>query len=303
MRGLIVLLVAAALLAPIAGCDMPSSAVDSTFRVVAAENFWGSIARQLGGTKVTVTSIISNPATDPHDYEPTPNDARAVATATYVIENGIGYDPWAAKLVAANPDKHRRTLDVGDLLGLKQGDNPHQWYSPSSVQKVIDRITADYTAIDPADAAYFDQQRTAFTTQALATYNSLIGQIKKDYTGVPVGASESIVAPLAQGLGLNLITPPAFLNAISEGSDPSAQDKATCDQQIKEHQIAVYIYNGQNATPDVQAQVREAKNAGIPAVTITETLAPASATFQDWQSAQLRALAGALAQARAGATP
>src|SRR5579883_2239095 len=260
MRKLILLFATVALSALLAGCGSASSVAAGGIKVVAAENFWGSIARQLGGTKVSVTSIISNPATDPHDYEPTPNDGRAVATATYVIENGIGYDPWAAKLVAANPDKSRRTLDVGDLLGLKEGDNPHQWYAPSSVQKVIDRITADYKAIDPGDAAYFDQQRSDFTTQALAGYNSLIAQIRKDYAGVPVGASESIFTPLAQGLGLNLITPASFLNAISEGSDPSAQDKATCDQQIKNHQIRVYVYNGQNATPDVRTQVEEAKN-------------------------------------------
>ena len=296
MRRLLVLLSAGVLLLLAAGCGS-SSAAAGGIKVVAAENFWGSIARQLGGTKVTVTSIITNPATDPHDYEPTPKDGRAVATAKYVIENGIGYDPWAAKLVAANPDKSRLLLDVGNLVGLKQGDNPHQWYSPGSVQKVIDQITADYKQIDPADAAYFDQQRTAFTTQALATYTSLIAQIKKDDAGMPVGASESIFAPLAQGLGLNLITPPSFLNAISEGSDPTAQDKATCDQQIKGHQIAVYVYNSQNATPDVQAQVRAAKAAGIPVTTITETLTPAGASFPDWQVRQLDALEDALARA------
>jgi zinc/manganese transport system substrate-binding protein len=302
MRRVLALLCLGALPLLATGCGSSSTATGG-ITVVAAENFWGSIARQLGGAKATVTSIITNPATDPHEYEPTPKDGRAVATAKYVIENGVGYDPWAAKLVGANPSSGRRLLDVGSFLGLKEGDNPHQWYSPASVRKVIDQITADFKAIDPNDAAYFDQQRSDFTTQALATYNSLIAQIQKTYPGVPVGASESIFAPLAQGLGLNLITPASFLNAISEGSDPTAQDKATCDQQIKGHQIKVYVYNSQNATPDVQAQVDEAKAAGIPIVTITETLSPATASFQDWQSAQLRALSDALAKAQAGATP
>ncbi|MBV9730786.1 MAG: zinc ABC transporter substrate-binding protein, partial [Pseudonocardiales bacterium] len=91
---------------------------------MAAENFWGSIATQVGGEHVTVNSIITNPDTDPHSYEPTPADGRALATAQYVIENGIGYDPWAAKLVDANPAPARLVLNVGDLVGVKEGGNP-----------------------------------------------------------------------------------------------------------------------------------------------------------------------------------
>src|ERR1700757_4823553 len=106
--------------------------------VVAAENFWGSIAAQLGGSRVQVTSVITSPATDPHDYEPTAVDARTLAGAQMVIVNGIGYDPWAPKLLAANPVDGRLVLTVGDLVGIKPGGNPHRWYSPTDVQRVID---------------------------------------------------------------------------------------------------------------------------------------------------------------------
>src|SRR6266571_9479179 len=144
--------------------------------VVATENFWGGIARQLGGTHITETSIINNPNTDPHDYEPTAADARTIASARLVIVNGIGYDPWAPKLLAANPVQGRRTLTVGSVLGLKAGDNPHQWYSAAHVRQVIDAIVSDYKQSDPAEAAYFDQQKTAFETRSLASYNQLIAQ-------------------------------------------------------------------------------------------------------------------------------
>lgn len=266
-------------------------------RVVAAENFWGSIATQLGGNRVAVISIIANPNTDPHDYEPTPADARTIASAQLVIVNGIGYDPWAPKLVAANSTNGRIVLNVGNVVGVKDGGNPHRWYSPSDVHKVIDQITADYKRLDPAGAAYYDAQRTAYDTKSLAAYTQLITTIKAKYSGTPVGASESIFVPMAQALGLDLITPPGFLNAISQGTDLTASDKATADAQIKNKQIKVYIYNSQNATPDVQAQVNAAKAEGIPVVAVTETLAPASATFQDWQVAQLRDLQAALAKA------
>ena len=266
--------------------------------VVAAENFWGSVAMQLGGAHVTEVSIITNPDTDPHSYEVTPNDAKRVSRAQLFIQNGVGYDTsWAPGLVKANPAPGREVLTVGDVLGLKDGDNPHQWYSHDSVYKIIDAIVAEYKKLDPADAGYFDTQKQTFETTTLATYNQLESDIKAKYSGVPIGASESIVSPLADALGLKMLTPYSFLKDISEGTDPSVADKTTVDGQLKGKQIKVYVYNSQNSTPDITAQVDEAKAAGIPVTTVTETLAPASATFQDWMVGELQGLKAALAQA------
>jgi zinc/manganese transport system substrate-binding protein len=281
----------------LAGCGSTPTAHGSGISVVAAENFWGSIAGQLGGSKVHVESVIASPATDPHDYEPTAADARAIAGARLVIENGIGYDPWVAKLVAANPVSGRTVLDVGALLGLEPGDNPHRWYSPSDVQRVIGEIAHDYSKLDPKDAAYFARQQSRFESTGLARYKQLISTIRRKYHGVPVGASESIFAPLAQALGLKLLTPPSFLKAIGEGTEPTAADKTAIDRQIADRQIKVWVFNSQNSTPDVKRLTDAARRQGIPVATITETLAPASATFQAWQSHQLQALAAALAQA------
>jgi zinc/manganese transport system substrate-binding protein len=290
----------------VAGCATTPSTVTggsvpagggTVVSVVAAENFWGSLAQQLGGAHARVTSIISNPNADPHDYEPTAADARTINAARLVVINGVGYDAWATKLTQANPSTTRTTLTVGDLVGAKDGDNPHRWYNPADVRTVIDAITADYQKIDPADGGYFTAQHNTVINTNLKAYFDLISQIKASYAATPVGASESIFAMLAPALGLNLLTPPAFLRAISEGTDPSAADKATIDAQIHNKQIKVYVYNSQNATPDVQAQVNAAKAAGIPVTTITETLIPAGASFQDWQVTQLTALKQALAQA------
>jgi zinc/manganese transport system substrate-binding protein len=266
-------------------------------QVVAAENFWGSIAAQLGGDRVRVTSVITSPATDPHAYEPTAADARTIAGAQLVIVNGIGYDPWAPKLIAANPVTGRIVLTVGDLVGIKPGGNPHRWYSPSDVQKMIGEIVRDYSKLDSKDAGYFRQQRARFEARGLAQYTRLIATIKRTYHGVPVGASESIFAPLAQALGLRLLTPPSFLKAISEGTEPTAADKTTIDRQIARRQVRVWVYNSQNSTPDVKRITDAARTRGIPVTTITETLTPPSASFQTWQSHQLEALAAALAKA------
>jgi zinc/manganese transport system substrate-binding protein len=295
------LLVAVALAAlaiiPAAGHARVDAGTGGALEVVAAENFWGSIASQLGGSHVHVVSVITSPATDPHDYEPTAIDARTMAGARMVIVNGIGYDPWADKLIAANPVHGRVVLDVGDQVGIKPGGNPHRWYSPSNVQQVIAAIVRDFTQLDPKGARYFKQQKTSFETRGLAQYKRLLAAIKRKYHGIPVGASESIFSPLAQALGLRLLTPASFLKAISEGTEPTAADKSRIDSQIAHRQIKVWVFNSQNSTPDVKRITDAAIKKGIPVTTITETLTPATATFQAWQSHQLQTLADAVHRA------
>ena len=284
-----------------AGCggrsQSASVAPGGVLQVVAAENFWGSIASQLGGSRVHVTSVIASPATDPHDYEPTATDARTMAGAQMAILNGIGYDPWAQKLLDANPVPGRIVLNIGGLVGIKRGGNPHRWYSPLDVQRTIDAIVGDYNKLDPKNGGYFARQKARFETSGLAEYKRLIATIKRKYHGVPVGASESIFAPLAHALGLRLVTPPTFLKAISEGTEPTAADKTTVDRQIADGLIKVWVYNSQNSTPDVKRITEAARKRGIPVTTITETLVPPSAGFQEWQSHQLEALSAALSQA------
>jgi zinc/manganese transport system substrate-binding protein len=295
---------AAGVISGTTGCgatsDSPAQGAASTSRtihVVAAENFWGSIASQLGGSHVRVRSIIDNPDADPHEYEPTAADGRAIATADVLLVNGVGYDTWATKLADANPASNRIVLDVGQLVGVPDGGNPHRWYNPDDVSKVIDQLARDYSKADPADAGAFEAQRTTFENRTLADYWKIIADIRSRYSGTPVGASESIFAMVAPALGLDLLTPPAFLKAVSEGTDPTAADKATVDQQISQKKIKVYVYNPQNATPDVQNQVNAAVAAGVPVTTLTETMVPAATTWQEWQARQLLALRDALAKA------
>ncbi len=285
------------LLTTLTACGTTAPESSGTVQVVAAENFWGSIASQVGGSHVHVTSIITDPNADPHDYPPTSDDAKKIADAKYVIFNGAGYDPWVDNLLKANPVSERKELNVGELNGTKEGDNPHMWYNPDYVTAVANKIRDDLKIIDPTNAKAFDQSAQAFLTTGLQRYHDLITAIKTKYQGTPVGATESIFAYLAPALGLNLITPESYLKAVSEGTDISAADKVTVEQQIKQKRIKVLIYNSQNSAPDIQALIDTAKAGQIPVATITETLTPATATFQDWQSAQLEGIQTALAQA------
>jgi zinc/manganese transport system substrate-binding protein len=276
------------------GCGTPASSTSgTTLQVVAGQNFWGSIAAQLGGTHVSVTSIVTNPNADPHEYQSSTKDARAFATANYVILNGAGYDDWASKLLAGNPNQGRKVFTITDLLHKKAGDNPHFWYNPDWVDQVADKITADYEALDPAGSSYFSQQRTAFRT-ALQPYHDRIAKIGSSFSGVPVGATESIFVYLASALGLNLISPPEFMKAVSEGNDPPAQTVAEFHDLVAGKKIKVLVYNVQTSTNITEDLKRLATNNGLPVVGVSETLQPVDATFQEWQEAQLLTLQNAL---------
>jgi len=158
-----------------AGCGRSGPAVASSsgagavkLQVVAAENFWGSIAAQLAGSRASVRSIIVNPGADPHTYQPSAGDARAMVGANVALVNGLGYDSWASQLLQASPQPGRIVIDAGHALGLPNGSNPHRWYYPQDVRTIVSRITASYQKLDPADAAYFAAQKQSFETRALA---------------------------------------------------------------------------------------------------------------------------------------
>jgi zinc/manganese transport system substrate-binding protein len=277
-----------------AGCAASGGDVGGRLRVVAAENFWGSIASQLGGSRVDVQSIIVNPNTDPHSYQPSARDARVMAGAALAIVNGIGYDNWATSLLQASPAAGRVVLNVGGILGLREGDNPHRWYFPANVRSVIGQIVAGYEKLDPNDSGYFAQRRHIFETTDLARYDQLRREIRSSYAGVPVGYSESIFQGLGEDLDLKLLTPYGFAKAIAEGTDVTAQDKQTVDEQAAARKIKVWVFNSQNVTPDVERVNEIARARGVPIATVTETLSPASASFEQWQVTQLERLRQAL---------
>jgi zinc/manganese transport system substrate-binding protein len=261
--------------------------------VVAAENFWGSLAAQLGGSKVSVQSVVTDPRADPHEYESSPGDARAFAEAGLVILNGAGYDNWGQKLLDASAAGRRQVLNVAAFLGKKVGDNPHFWYEPGYVVRVADQITADYIAIDAADAPYFAQNRSAFA-QAMEPYQAEISVIKQRFGGTPIGATEDVFVYMASALSLRLITPPAFMLAVAEGNDPPASAVVAFQNQISGNQIKALVYNAQTVTAVTTNMKAMAYAHGIPNVGVSELVQPDGQRFQDWQVAQLKSLEAAL---------
>jgi zinc/manganese transport system substrate-binding protein len=268
------------------------SAAFGLIRVVASTSAWGSLAAQVGGGLVEVTSIVANPDIDPHEYEPTADDARTISTAQYVVFNGVGYDEWARNIVDSNNDKHQVVLDIGALTDAERGDNPHRWYFPEDVRTVVDRFVDDFKRIDPAHASDFDQRKADFEAQQFKRYTDLIASIRQAHAGDPVGATESLFAGIAAATRLNVLTPNSFVTAISEGVDPSVQDTSRVEAQLASKVVRAFVVNPQNATRDVTNLVDEAKAKGIPVVEFTESLV--GPTFIDWQVTQLQRLAAAL---------
>jgi zinc/manganese transport system substrate-binding protein len=243
---------------------------------------------------VTVTSILSDPNADPHEYQPTANDAKSYQTAKLVVENGLGYDDFSDKIIATLPVKPT-VLNVGAALGLQVGANPHVWYSPTYVDRIVQAITANLKDVNPGAASYFDSQTTSFMNGALAAYHASLQQLQTQFKGAPVASTESIFVYMAQAADLNLVSPPSFMDAVAEGNDPTAQDLAAFQNLITNHQIKVLVYNTQTVTSVTEQLKAMATANNIPIVGVSETMPLDVQTFQGWQANQLQDLIKALA--------
>lgn len=287
------LLVVTTLAACVAG--PAASSAPGVVNVVAAENFYGDVVRQLGGSHVSVTSIIANPNVDPHEYESNPQTAIEVSNAQLVIENGLGYDAWMDRLLAGSPNSNRVLLVAGQIANHKLPDNPHVWYGLDNMPAIAQAITNALKQLDSKDAAYFDSNLATFV-QSLTPLEQKIAAIKAKYAGTPVALTETIYLYQSIPEGLNVLTPFEFMKAIAEGNDPPADTVATVNNQVNNRQAKILIYNEQTITPITTNLQNQAKQHNIPVVPVTETM-PQGKTYQTWMSTQLDALQQALQQA------
>ena len=268
----------------------------SQIQVVAAENFWGSLVSQLGGTHVQVLSIVTDPNADPHEYESNQADARAIANARYVVINGAGYDDWALQIISADGNPNQKVLNVANLLGKKTGDNPHFWYSPLYVNETVHQMYSDLASLDPANSGYYKQQYVNLNA-SLGVYNEQIDEIRQQFAGTEVASTESIFVYLANATGLDLVSPPAFMEAVAEGNEPSQLSIRQFTQQLESGNISVLVYNAQTATPTTQSMKVIATEYNVTVVFVTETIQPLTTppiTFQEWMSTELLYLYNAL---------
>jgi zinc/manganese transport system substrate-binding protein len=267
----------------------------STLPVVASTNVYGDIAGQIGGSHVSVTSILSDPNADPHLFEPGTRNALAVATARVAIQNGAGYDDFMTKLEGAAPNGKRTVVTIADVLGVHGRDaNPHLWYDVPQLGRIAGAIEAALARADSAHAAAYRTGLRHFVA-SLGPLQREVAAIKKRFHGKAVAYTEPVPGYLLDAAGLTNLAPTSFTRAIENGTEPSPQALAAMDALMTKHRVRVLLYNSQAVSP-ITKRVREAAaKAGIPVVGVTETL-PQHQTFQQWQLAQARALQRALAR-------
>jgi zinc/manganese transport system substrate-binding protein len=283
LRGSAIVVFAAAVIA--------AGAAQAQVRIVAAENFYGDIARQVGGPEVAVTSILTSPDQDPHEFEASPSTARALADAAIVVYNGAGYDTWAAKLLPASRPRSRRVIVVAALAHKKPGDNPHLWYDPHTVSALAKTLADTLTTLDPAHRAVYQSRLTTFE-QSMTPLAAQIVALRRKHAGAPVTATEPVFGYMADALGLDMRNR-GFQLAVMNDTEPSPAELAAFEHDLRVKAVKVLIYNSQTSDELTRRMRAIAQQAGIPVVGVTETEPPGK-DYQEWMRSQLDALDRAL---------
>jgi zinc/manganese transport system substrate-binding protein len=272
-----------------------SSGGSGKINAVGAENEYANVISQIGGSYVTVSAVMSNPNTDPHTFEASPQVAETVGAAQLVVQNGGGYDGFMNTIESASPNSGRKVIDVQSLLGLPASTaNPHVWYNPTTMPKVATAVADDLAAVDPAHAAYFQNQATTFAN-SLAPWTQAIAALKSSFSGAPVATTEPVADDMLQAAGLDNVTPWPFQADVMNGVDPSAQDVSLEQGFLTGHQVKVFVYNQQVTDSLTQSLLTQAQQNGIPVVGVYETMPTPGYDYQTWMVAEVDAVQQALA--------
>jgi len=266
-----------------------SSPVTNKIQIVAAENFYGDIAKQIGGDKVNVISILSNPSQDPHEYEPTSQDAIKISEADIVVENGLGYDAFMDQLLSAT--KNINVINVGEFINLSKEDNPHLWYNTTYMKSYALKLEQELMNLDSENESAYQYNYSRFI-DSLKTLEGFCGDIKNNFPGRKVIAVERVADYMLNNCGLDPIAN-GFQKAVEEGIDPSADSINFFENSLTSHQAKVLIYNDQTESETSQKMKNLADQYGIPVVGFTETM-PLDTNYIDWMSDQLQTLLNAL---------
>lgn len=273
------------------------AAEPGVIRVVAAENFYGDVVSQIGGSRVSVTSILTNPEQDPHLFEASVSTAKAISSAQLVIYNGLGYDAWMQRLLAASANPARKVIQASKLVGRKDGENPHIWYDPAAMLLIAKTVAENLQTLDPQHASEY-QERLATFGRAMDEVAQKVKSMRSRFQGVNVTATEPVFAYMSDALGL-VMRNESFQMAVMNETEPGASDVIRMEQDIKSRKVAVVLFNKQASSRAASRVKKLALASGVAVVGVTETL-PQGMQFQQWMLSQLnefeRALSGSGSQ-------
>ncbi|HXW79484.1 MAG TPA: zinc ABC transporter substrate-binding protein, partial [Acidimicrobiales bacterium] len=257
---------------------------------VAAENEYASVISQIGGRYVSVTAIMSNPNTDPHEFEASASVAVQISKAQLVVQNGVGYDSFMNKIESASHVPGRKVIVVQDLLRLANNIfNPHLWYDPRTVPLVANAVESDLADLQPGHAGYFEANVRRFD-RSLQPWFDALDRLKAAHPGTPVAVTEPVADYMLQAAGARILTPESLQSAIMNGTDPSPQDISIEENLVKEHKAKVFLYNQQVTDSLTATFLADAKRAGVPVVGVYETMPVPGYDYQSWMLDEVRAL-------------
>ena len=271
----------------------PAALPKGVVAVLAAENEYGNVAAQVGGSYVRVTSVEDNPNVDPHNYEASPSVAAEVSSAGIVIQNGVGYDSWINRLEAASGSATRKVVVAQELLGWPDTTpNPHLWYDPRTMPLVADAVATDLAALEPAHAAYFHANARRFDG-SLRTWRDAIDAFKRRRGDATAATTEPVADYLLQAMGIDDLTPFVFQADIMNGNEPTPQGVALEDGLLSRHRVQVLAYNEQVIDSLTESIRSDAQRDGVPEVGVYETM-PTGYDYQRWMLAETEAIARAI---------
>lgn len=280
------------------GSAAATPAASSRVAVVASTNVYGDIVSRIGGDKVSVTSVISDPDQDPHSYEASTQNQLALSKAKVVVENGGGYDDFVDRMLKSGGNSSAEVINAVKVSGKtapKGGElNEHVWYDFPTVAKIADRIAAALGKADPSNAALYTKNAEAFKAD-LKPLEAKEAQIKKEHAGEGIAITEPVPLYMTGASGLVDKTPAEFSEAIEEGTDVSPKVLQEALALFSAKQVEALVYNEQTSGPQTEKSEQAAKAAGIPVVPVTETL-PSGKTYLTWMTSNVDALANALAK-------
>jgi zinc/manganese transport system substrate-binding protein len=278
------------------GCSRPGTGVSvttaapGTILVIAVENFYGSMVASIGGRRVTVSSLLTNPDADPHEFEASSSTAQALSRATVVVDNGLGYDAWVDHLLSASPRSGRVVVTMGSVLHRTTGDNPHLWYDPTAWNRMANAIEHALAGADPGHSAEYEAGRARFE-RGLVPVRAEIARLRTRLAGRKIGATEPVFGYMASALGLDM-QHTDFQKAVMDGTDPPPRAVSSFLSDLRERKLSLLVYNSQTNQP-ITTHIRSlAQSSGVPTIGVSE-LEPHGTSFAQWQLRQLRALGAA----------
>jgi len=272
-------------------------AIAEPIKIVAAENFYGGVAQQIAGNDATVKSILTNPNQDPHEFTTNADTAKAVADADIVIYSGISYDPWMDKLLGTTGKPDRVVIKVADLIGAKEGDNPHIWYEEKTMPILAADLVAVLSQANPEQSGDYQKRLNDFDA-ALKPLFDRTAAISHRYAGLSVTATEPVFGYMAQTLGFKMLNYD-FQIKIMNDAEPTADETAAFEKSLTSKTAKILFYNSQVTDPTTDRLQKIAKASDLPVVGVTETQPPDQKSYVDWMLHELDIVQSALATAKA----